>query len=72
MGLPYLPAFASTFTSVGINVVNGVNYASAGAGILDETGLQLVMSSIVHTSYNVSQHFFCPLLTQLHDTGGSV
>ncbi|XP_062158864.1 GDSL esterase/lipase At5g08460-like [Alnus glutinosa] len=41
MGLPYLPAFASTFTSVGINVVNGVNYASAGAGILDETGLQL-------------------------------
>jgi hypothetical protein len=57
MGLPYLLAFASTFTSVGINFVSGVNYASAGAGILDETGRQLVMSSIVHTSYNISQHF---------------
>lgn len=57
MGLPYLPAFTSTFTSVGINVVYGVNYASAAAGILDETGRQLVMSSVVQTSYNVSQHF---------------
>ncbi|KAE8126178.1 hypothetical protein FH972_020922 [Carpinus fangiana] len=40
VGLPYLPAFTSTLTS-GIKVDNGVNYASAAAGILDETGRQL-------------------------------
>ncbi|KAF3948294.1 hypothetical protein CMV_025690 [Castanea mollissima] len=37
LGIPYLPAFADPAT-VGTRVLNGVNYASAAAGILDETG----------------------------------
>ncbi|XP_054804850.1 GDSL esterase/lipase At5g08460-like [Prosopis cineraria] len=40
LGLPYLPAFANTF-SEGSNVSSGINYASAAAGFLDETGLNL-------------------------------
>ncbi|KAL4632830.1 hypothetical protein ACB092_04G079400 [Castanea dentata] len=40
LGLPYLPAFTSTNTT-GTNILNGVNYASAGAGILDESGRHL-------------------------------
>ncbi|KAB1210999.1 hypothetical protein CJ030_MR6G019610 [Morella rubra] len=37
LGIPYLPAFADPST-VGNRILNGVNYASAAAGILDETG----------------------------------
>ncbi|XP_050253047.1 GDSL esterase/lipase At1g71250 [Quercus robur] len=37
LGIPYLPAFADP-TTFGTRVLNGVNYASAAAGILDETG----------------------------------
>lgn len=61
VGLPYLPAFTSTLTSE-IKVINGVNYASAAAGILDETGRQLVMSSIYNLdiSYNVFLAHFLP------------
>ena len=44
LGLPFLPAFTSTNTT-GTNILNGVNYASAGAGILDESGRHLVMPS---------------------------
>ncbi|KAI9114322.1 hypothetical protein K1719_014550 [Acacia pycnantha] len=40
LGLPYLPAFANTL-SQGSNVSAGVNYASAAAGFLDETGHNL-------------------------------
>ncbi|CBI27701.3 unnamed protein product, partial [Vitis vinifera] len=40
LGLPYLPAFADSSTTGG-NVLRGVNYASAAAGILDETGRNL-------------------------------
>ncbi|KAI3993232.1 hypothetical protein MKX01_009975 [Papaver californicum] len=37
MGIPYLPAFADP-TTRGSRLLGGVNYASAAAGILDETG----------------------------------
>ncbi|PIA55275.1 hypothetical protein AQUCO_00800177v1 [Aquilegia coerulea] len=37
LGLPYIPAYADPNT-VGTRMVDGVNYASAAAGILDETG----------------------------------
>ncbi|KAF9587124.1 hypothetical protein IFM89_039641, partial [Coptis chinensis] len=37
LGLPFLPAYADPNT-VGIRIRSGVNYASAAAGILDETG----------------------------------
>ncbi|XP_057984447.1 GDSL esterase/lipase At5g08460-like [Hevea brasiliensis] len=40
IGLPPLPPFAITF-STGRDILNGVNYASAAAGILDETGKYL-------------------------------
>ncbi|KAL5753426.1 hypothetical protein ACOSQ2_023933 [Xanthoceras sorbifolium] len=39
IGLPLLPTFVETL--VGVEDVSGVNYASAAAGILDETGLNL-------------------------------
>ncbi|XP_038716849.1 GDSL esterase/lipase At1g71250 [Tripterygium wilfordii] len=37
LGVPYPPAFADP-TTRGIKLLGGVNYASAAAGILDETG----------------------------------
>ncbi|KAF8405643.1 hypothetical protein HHK36_007719 [Tetracentron sinense] len=37
LGVPYVPAYADP-TTVGARIVGGVNYASAAAGILDETG----------------------------------
>ncbi|RXH85724.1 hypothetical protein DVH24_009545 [Malus domestica] len=37
LGLPYVPAFADPNTK-GTRMLGGVNYASAAAGILDETG----------------------------------
>ncbi|KAK6287187.1 hypothetical protein POUND7_013366 [Theobroma cacao] len=40
LGLPLLPAFTATFTGER-DVRSGVNYASAAAGILDESGLNL-------------------------------
>lgn len=43
MGLPYLPAYVNTLSD-GCNVSSGVNYGSAAAGILDETGQILVIS----------------------------
>lgn len=42
LGIPYLPAFADP-TVVGTRLLNGVNYASAAAGILDETGRHYVL-----------------------------
>lgn len=41
LGLPLLPAFVDTFTG-SVDILKGVNYASAAAGILDETGKNLV------------------------------
>ncbi|MED6218074.1 hypothetical protein PIB30_023609 [Stylosanthes scabra] len=40
LGLPYLPSFEATQIQ-GYNITWGVNYASAAAGILDETGRHL-------------------------------
>ncbi|KAF7129900.1 hypothetical protein RHSIM_Rhsim10G0132600 [Rhododendron simsii] len=40
IGIPNLPAFANP-SATGINILRGVNYASAAAGILDETGQNL-------------------------------
>ncbi|MED6197918.1 hypothetical protein PIB30_061332 [Stylosanthes scabra] len=40
LGHPYLPSFVAT-QKQGINITGGVNYASAAAGILDETGRYL-------------------------------
>ncbi|XP_007019704.2 PREDICTED: GDSL esterase/lipase At1g71250 [Theobroma cacao] len=37
LGVPYPPAFADP-NSVGVKILGGMNYASAAAGILDETG----------------------------------
>lgn len=41
IGIPNLPAFANP-SATGKNILRGVNYASAAAGILDETGQNLV------------------------------
>ncbi|KAI8535613.1 hypothetical protein RHMOL_Rhmol10G0187700 [Rhododendron molle] len=40
IGIPNLPAFANP-SATGRNILRGVNYASAAAGILDETGQNL-------------------------------
>ncbi|XP_042493784.1 GDSL esterase/lipase At1g71250-like [Macadamia integrifolia] len=40
LGLPYVPAYADPTTS-GAKILSGVNYASAAAGILEETGYHL-------------------------------
>lgn len=42
LGLPYPPPYADQFTS-GSRLLGGVNYASAGGGILDETGRHFVI-----------------------------
>lgn len=42
MGLPYPLAFADPNTN-GARLLGGVNYASAAAGILDETGQHYVI-----------------------------
>ncbi|KAH7670731.1 GDSL lipase/esterase protein [Dioscorea alata] len=40
LGLPYIPAYTTPGLN-GTRLINGVNYASAAAGILEETGLYL-------------------------------
>lgn len=42
LGVPYPPAFADPNTA-GSRMLGGVNYASAAAGILDETGQNYVI-----------------------------
>ncbi|XP_019433916.1 PREDICTED: GDSL esterase/lipase At1g71250-like [Lupinus angustifolius] len=41
IGLPYLPPFADTTAQGSINILSGVNYASAAAGIIEVTGRHL-------------------------------
>lgn len=48
LGLPYIPAYADPSTT-GLRVLGGVNYASAVAGILDETGQHFVSSIVIFT-----------------------
>jgi hypothetical protein len=45
LGLPLIPAYSE---ASGDQVLNGINYASAAAGILDVTGRNFVSISI-HT-----------------------
>lgn len=40
--MPYLPPFADP-TAIGARIMGGINYASAGGGILDETGRHWVI-----------------------------
>jgi hypothetical protein len=46
LGLPYAPAFADPNTK-GNRILRGVNYASAAAGILDETGQHYVRTYLI-------------------------
>jgi len=46
LSLPYLPSFADT-KEQGIDISRGVNFASAGSGILDETGRNLVITVLI-------------------------
>lgn len=41
LGLPFIPPFMNP-SAYGSNILKGVNYASAGAGILWDTGLIFV------------------------------
>ena len=43
VGLPLLPSYADVVAK-GESILFGVNYASAGAGILRETGYRFVLS----------------------------
>ncbi|GAB4845096.1 hypothetical protein Ancab_038502 [Ancistrocladus abbreviatus] len=52
LGLAYLPAFADP-AAVRARVLGGVNYASAAAGILDETGRNLVTYSLFCWRFDV-------------------
>lgn len=45
LGLPLIPAYSE---ASGEEVLHGVNYASAAAGILDNTGGNFVSASIDH------------------------
>jgi len=42
LGLPEIPAFMDTVDG-GVDILHGVNYASAAGGILEETGRHLVL-----------------------------
>lgn len=48
LGIPAPPPFADPATS-GARISGGVNYASAAAGILDETGQHYVITLISYT-----------------------
>ncbi|XP_019429389.1 PREDICTED: GDSL esterase/lipase At5g08460-like [Lupinus angustifolius] len=62
VGLPYLPAFADT-VEPSDNIFSGVNYASAAAGILDETGRTLGE----RISFSQQVRNFETTLSQLND-----
>ncbi|KAG6386864.1 hypothetical protein SASPL_152041 [Salvia splendens] len=47
IGLPLLPSYADDVIAKGENILYGVNYASAGAGILRDTGYLFVLSEVV-------------------------
>ncbi|KAG9457046.1 hypothetical protein H6P81_001554 [Aristolochia fimbriata] len=46
LGLPYIPAFSDP-GSRGQGILRGVNYASAAAGILEETGRNYVSAPLI-------------------------
>lgn len=49
LGLPLIPAYNG---ATGNEVLQGVNYASAAAGILDATGRNFVSKNINHFTFN--------------------
>lgn len=54
----YIPAFAS---SIGEQSLKGVNYASGGGGILEETGFHLVIPTLyyildMHVNHLIYMH----------------
>lgn len=49
LGLPLIPAYNG---ATGNEVLQGVNYASAAAGILDATGRNFVSKNINHFIFN--------------------
>lgn len=51
LGLPLVPPYLSP-VSIGGNVLKGLNYASAAAGILDETGQHYVRIKKTKNSSN--------------------
>lgn len=61
LGLPYLPPFADT-TEQGTDISRGVNYASAAAGILDETRQFLVISSLCFLEQFLFRVYVCVFL----------
>ncbi|KAF1893787.1 hypothetical protein Lal_00002317 [Lupinus albus] len=62
VGLPYLPAFVDTVPQSN-NIFSGVNYASAAAGILDESGRTLGE----RISFNQQVRNFETTLSQLNE-----
>lgn len=54
LGLPDIPAFMETIDG-GVDVLRGVNYASAAGGILEETGRHLVR---IHFNYFIIYFLF--------------
>lgn len=56
LGVPSPPAYANPSTR-GTAILNGVNYASAAGGILDETGRHYVYYSIPATTHNILFNF---------------
>jgi len=57
-GVPSPPPYADPSTT-GARILNGVNYASAAAGILDESGRNYVL---YHTVLHNSPAFSHPLI----------
>jgi len=56
LGLPYVPAYVNTLED-DQSILRGVNYASAAAGILDESGRQLVHSFFPYLSVSFRYSF---------------
>jgi len=60
LGIPYaLPVLSPE--AKGTNLLHGVNYASAGAGILEETGSIFVRNS---SYFPLGDHCHCPAITK--------
>lgn len=73
LGVPSPPAFADPST-VGDKIVNGVNYASAAGGILDESGRHYVRTLITHLSRCIISRYNIWMTCNIHycDAGRSV
>ncbi|RAL40388.1 hypothetical protein DM860_006458 [Cuscuta australis] len=63
--LPVLPAYADP-SATGKNVLKGINYASAAAGILNETGRTFVLTSIFSVIHSLFCNIFCFLICFIH------